>query len=408
MKWRAMEEMRTRIGHLPPNKVDELLSQIRPGRKFQGAITKSGAHSLRAFDPGRDENYRLQIDNVGVFDSLTCHVCPRIDPGPGEIEVEVHVGGMNFRDLMISLDLYPTSPGEIPALGADFAGKVVRVGKGVDEFKVGEEVVGMGRHCFSAYVTVEAQDVIRKPGRFSFDEAATIPVVFCTVYIALRSLADLWAGERVLIHSGTGGVGLAAIQYAKWIGAEVFATAGTEEKREYLRSIGVPHVMDSRTLDFGDEILAKTNGEGVDVVLNSLSGHALLKGLQVLRPFGRFVDIGKRDIIEDRQIGLFYFAKGISFSSVALGLMDRARCGFSRRMRTELTALFNSGALDALPRKRFAISEAAKAFSYMSEGKYIGKIVLLVKGQPVLVDPRRARVDNFVPPIRHFNEGIHI
>src|SRR5262249_7464892 len=151
------------------------------------------------------------------------------------------------------------------------------------------------------------------------------PVAFLTAHYALNSLARLQPGERVLIHAAAGGVGLAAVQLAQRAGAEIFATAGSEEKRTHLKSLGIKHVMDSRTLAFADEILEKAGGEGVDVVLNSLSGEAIARSLRVLRPFGRFVEIGKSDILRNSRIGLRPFARNISLHSAHLGPLAQDR-----------------------------------------------------------------------------------
>ena len=148
--------------------------------------------------------------------------------------------------------------------------------------------------CFASHVIAPTSTVMLKPAHWSFFEAATVPTTFFTAYYALHSLAHLRAGERVLIHGAAGGVGLAAIQIARHLGAEIFATAGTEEKRNYLRLLGTEHVLDSRTLTFASEIMDITHDEGVDVVLNSLAGEAIDKNFSVLRPFGRFIELGKR------------------------------------------------------------------------------------------------------------------
>ncbi len=390
MEKTTVQDIETRISQINPEGVDKLLGRLRQAK---GKPAAPGT-TRRRFDPALDANFRLEIGSAGNFDSLSCHLCPRVPPAPGELEVEVYAGGMNFRDVMIALGVYPTAPGEIPALGGDFAGKIVAVGDGVEGFSIGDEVMGIGKHCFGAYVNVEADDTLHKPQHMTFEEAVTIPVVFYTVYIALRAQADLWPGESILIHSAAGGVGLAAIQYARKVGAEIFATAGTPEKRDYVRALGVEHVMDSRSLAFVEETLAATNDEGVDVILNSLAGQAILKGLELLRPFGRLIDIGKRDIVEDMQVGLLPFAKGISFCSISLGLMDRCRIGFRKRMAAELTQWFSDGTLQPLPFRSYSIAKARDAFVHMSEGKHIGKVVLSIKDQEVLLDAKSLATPN--------------
>ncbi len=167
-------------------------------------------------------------------------------------------------------------------------------------------------------MTVDERFVARKPAHLSFEQAATIPIAFLTAYYSLHTLGRMQQGERVLIHSGTGGVGLAAVQLALKAGAIVFATAGSPEKRALLAALGVPHVMDSRSLAFADEVMGLTDGEGVDIVLNSLSGEAIDKNLSILRPCGRFIEIGKTDIYKNRKIGMRPLRKNISVFAVDL------------------------------------------------------------------------------------------
>jgi NADPH:quinone reductase-like Zn-dependent oxidoreductase len=207
------------------------------------------------------------------------------------------------------------------------------------------------------------------------DEAATMPVVFMTVIHSLRQLARLTAGETVLIHAAAGGVGLAALQVAKKFGAEVFATAGTPEKRAYLESLGVKHVMDSRSLTFADEVRAITAGRGVDVVLNSLSGEAMMKSLELLAPYGRFVELGKRDLYSDRQIGLTPFRKGVAYMPVDVGELAIARPDQFRALWKEVVAEISAGVWQPLRRQVVSIGEAVNAFRDMAQAKHIGKIV---------------------------------
>src|SRR5262249_36924716 len=169
-----------------------------------------------------------------------------------------------------------------------------------------------------AYATVPAPFVALKPKPMSFEEAATAPIAFLTAYYALHHQGRLARGERVLIHAAAGGVGLAAIQVCRHLGAEIYATAGSSEKREYLRSLGVRHIYDSRSLSFAAEVMRETNGEGVDVVLNSLAGEAIAAGLEVLREGGRFLEIGKQDIYRNARLGLFPFRRNITFSAIYL------------------------------------------------------------------------------------------
>ena len=213
----------------------------------------------------------------------------------------------------------------------------------------------------------------------SFEQAASIPIAFVTAYYALHEVARLGHGERVLIHAATGGVGLAAIQVARWLGAEIYATAGSPEKRAYLQALGIQHVMDSRSLSFADEVLALTDGQGVDVVLNSLSGEAIAKSLAVLAPYGRFVEIGKRDIYQNSQIGLWPFQKNLAYFAIDLDRMVRERPAQVGDVLREVLQLIEAGTFTPLPTRVFPVSQVAEAFRLMAQAKHLGKLVIDMK-----------------------------
>ena len=206
-----------------------------------------------------------------------------------EIEVQPAAVGLNFRDVMYAMGMLPDEAVENgfsgPSLGLEFAGTVSRVGSGVREYKAGDAVMGFGPACFSSHIVTTAGAITRKPENWSFAQSATVPTAFFTVYYALKHLANVQPGEKVLIHGAAGGIGIAAIQMAKYLGAEIFATAGSDEKRDFVELLGADHILDSRSLAFADDILALTNGEGVDVVLNSLAGEAINRNLRAIKPF---------------------------------------------------------------------------------------------------------------------------
>ncbi|MCP5107782.1 MAG: SDR family oxidoreductase, partial [bacterium] len=274
-----------------------------------------GGHEVHDADGGR--NFSLQISAPGSFDSFEFRHVPRTPPGPGEVEIAVYSTGLNFREVLLALGaLGPVDPGV--TFGLECAGRITACGEGVDGFDAGDEVIAFGTSCFSPYITIPAALAAKKPANLNFAEAASIPVAFITAYYALIELGKLSKGERVLIHSAAGGVGMAAVQIARWKGAEIFATAGSKEKRKYLRSLGIRHVMNSRTLDFAEEVMEHTGGKGVDAVLNSLSGEFIGKSMSLLAPYGRFLEIGIRDMLEDTQLGLRPFLKGLSYFSIML------------------------------------------------------------------------------------------
>jgi len=238
------------------------------------------------------------------MDELALDEVRRRRPGPDDVEIEIHAAALNFRDVMKLLGIYPIECDRDIFIGDECSGCIVAAGKNVRAFKVGDQVIACGAGCFASHLTIPASFVLPKPPRLTHEQASTIPVAFMTGWYALHNLGKIKRGERILIHAATGGVGLAAIQIAQLAGAEIFATAGSEEKRAFLRGLGIRHVMDSRTTAFAEQIRHFTKGAGVDLVLNSLAGEAIAKGLSLLAPGGRFLEIGKRDIYANTPLGL--------------------------------------------------------------------------------------------------------
>ena len=261
-------------------------------------------------------------------------------------------------------------------LGMECAGDVVAVGPDVTGFRIGDPVVCFAPACFATYVTTGTTAVAHRPSGWTCDEAATIPSVFFTVYYALHHLAGLKRGDKVLIHGAAGGVGMAAIQYARYIGAEVFATAGSPQKRDFLRLLGVEHVLDSRSLEFADRITQITAGEGVDVVLNSLSGAAMRRSLQVLKPFGRFLELGKRDFYEDAKVGLRPFRNNISYHGIDADQLLAERSDLAGSLFRAMMNLFEQGAFRPLVHRTFPARRITDAFRCMQQSAHIGKIVV--------------------------------
>lgn len=318
------------------------------------------------------QNFYLTISSPGLLDTLTFRPIPRQKPGFGEVEIEVIATGLNFKEVLLALGLVPVPTDFNFKFGLECVGKITALGEGVDGLVIGDEVIAFGTSCFSRFITTSAQLVAPKPAHLSLEEAATIPVAFVTAYYALIKLGKLRQGERILIHSAAGGVGMAAVQIAQWIGAEIFATAGNDEKREFLRSLGIQQVMDSRSLTFADEVMKRTEGKGVDVVLNSLGGEFIAKSLAVLGRYGRFLEIGQRDILNNSQFGLQPFEKRLSFFAIQV---EPELPNFSELWR-EVVQQFNNKNFTPLPHKIFPVSEIVRAFEYMTVGKHIGKIAI--------------------------------
>jgi amino acid adenylation domain-containing protein len=344
-----------------------------------------------------DGSYRLTLRQPGSLDALALQATDRSPPGPGQVEIEVVAAGMNFSDVMKALGIYPGLPdGPVP-LGAECSGRVVAVGEDVTDFAIGDEVFGVAPAAFASHVVTRAEFMVRKPPHLTFEQAAALPIAFLTAAHALDDLARLAAGERVLIHSASGGVGLAAVQIARRTGAEVFATAGTPEKREFLAELAVRYVFDSRTLAFADEILERTGGRGVDVILNSLAGEAIARGLDCLAEYGRFLEIGKRDIYANTHLGLRPFRKNLSFFAIDLDRMMRDRPAVLGGLLRKLAAEFADNRLSPLPQKVFPVADVAAAFRCLQAGKHVGKVVVSMRERPAMVergdDPPTFRAD---------------
>jgi acyl transferase domain-containing protein/acyl carrier protein len=334
-----------------------------------------------------DHPYHLEVSPPGILDNLKLRATKRQEPGPGQVEIQVQAAGLNFLDVLSALGMRPDQTAGQIMLGMECSGRVTALGEGVESLQVEDEVIAIAPSSFSRYVITTAPFVLPKPANLSFEEAATIPVAFMTAHYALSYLARLERDERVLIHAAAGGVGLAAVRLAQRVGAEIFATAGSPEKQEFLRSLGIEHIMSSRSLDFAAEVLDHTGGEGVDVVLNSLAGEFIPKSLSVLRANGRFLEIGKRDIYQNNQLEMGYLRKNISFHAIDLVPMFIERVEFCAAMLQELVGFFEDGSLQTLPFKLFPISEAESAFRYMAQANHIGKIVFSMHEEIVSVAP---------------------
>jgi len=315
--------------------------------------------------------YRLDLSTGGILDKLSFKPIERRAPSVGEIEIETRAAGLNFLDVMDALGVLPF---QRHGFGGESAGTVVAVGEGVDGFKVGDEVFGMVIGNLHSHSFTQAAVAARKPSGLSFEEAAAIPITFLTVYRALYQLARLSAGDRVLIHAAAGGVGLTAVQLAQRVGAEVFATAGSPEKREFLKSLGVRHVADSRSLNFAAEFRDATGGRGVDVVLNSLAGEFIPASLSTLAPGGRFVEIGKTGVWSaDRVASMRSDVSYYLYDLVRHSIEDPLAVG---SMLREIVKLFESGELRPIRQQVFPISNAPAAFRLMAQARHIGKVVL--------------------------------
>jgi polyketide synthase 2/polyketide synthase 5 len=346
--------------------------------------------AIRMVRYGRD-GFRLQAGRLGELGSLELAAVPRRPPGPGEIELRVQAAGMNFRDVLTVMGLLGASDDARARIGFECAGVITATGPGVTHVRPGERAVAFDPRggSFGSFVTMPAASVAAIPDQLATVAAAGIPAAFLTAWYALRHVARVQPGEQVLIHSATGGTGQAAIAVARLLGADVLATAGSDTKRRCLRDQGIKHVMDSRSLDFAAQVHEATGGKGVDVVLNSLAGPAIRAGLETLRPFGRFVELGVRDILADAPLGMLALRHNITLGTVDLIELQRVRPEFFASMLDELLGMFGNGQLAPLPGHTFPLDGAADAFKLMAGAGHIGKIVLTVPddGQTTAVTP---------------------
>ncbi len=319
---------------------------------------------------------RLESRERGHLDTLLFMPFALPACGVGEVLIEVKAAGMNFRDVLKALALYPGEAPDAGIFGDEVAGVVKAVGAGVHHVAPGDRVFGLAVFGLASHTLARGGNVRRIPGGLSFEQAATLPVVFMTAWHALQNVARMREGERILVHAGAGGVGMAAIQIAHHLGAEVLATAGSPAKRALLGTLGVQHVIDSRRADFTGAVMELTGRRGVDVVLNSLAAEAIPMGLSCLAEFGRFIEIGKRDIYQNARIPLWPLRRNASFHVVAMDAVFSGDEALTQRILEEISRLVENGVLFPLPFRSFPACRVDSAFRLMAQGKHIGKVVV--------------------------------
>ncbi len=359
--------------------VPELLAELLTGSEEEDEIAwRDGqrfAARLGRWADGRPAPphivERLERAQPASLEGLTLRSGARRGPGPGEVEIAVRAAGLNFKDVLNALDMYP---GEAGPLGSECAGTIAAVGAGVDSLRVGDHVVAIAAGCLATAVIARAALVAPKPAGLTFEQAASLPVAYITAAHALLTEGGLQRGERVLVHAAAGGVGLAAVRLAQRCGAEVLATAGSVQKREFLQAQGVAHVFDSRSVEFRDEVLRVTDGRGVDLVLNSLTGDAIAASVAALAHGGRFLEIGKRGIWSEedmRRVRPDVRYTVIDWSGLAVSAPDVVH-----RSLVEILAAVEAGRLPVPPVRVFPFAKAVSAFRYMAQARHQGKIVL--------------------------------
>jgi acyl transferase domain-containing protein/acyl carrier protein len=342
------------------------------------------------------DGVRLEIRTPGDLESLELAAFDRVPPGPGQIEVAVTASSLDFADVLVAMGRFPSLDGRQPRLGTDFAGVVTAIGPDVTNHQVGDRVGGFSENgCWATFVTCDARLAVTLPPGLSVDQAAAVSTAYATAWYGLHDMARIKPGDRVLIHSATGGVGQAAIAIARAAGAEIFVTAGSPQHRELLRDMDIEHVYDSRNTEFAELIRRDTDGYGVDIVLNSLAGAAQRAGLELLSIGGRFVEIGKGDVHSNTRLGLGPFRRNLAFYYVDLSLMCASHPQQVQDLLRTAYRLVGDGELPPLEHTTYPLAEAATAIRVMSAGEDTGKLILSVPREgrsSVVVPPERARV----------------
>jgi acyl transferase domain-containing protein len=377
-------ELRVRIVDLDPRQaLDD------PGTLYSESV--HGSDARVAFRDGRrwaprlqrysgsgaasgDEPAEVVVTRPGTFDGIDLRPRPRARLSTGEVRLKVSAAGLNFRDVLLALGLHP---GLGVPVGAECAGIVVEKGPDTAGVAVGDRMFGYAPASLATEAVASARMLAPIPPGMPAETAAALPVAFLTALYGLKNIVDLRKDQSVLIHAAAGGVGLAAVRIAKWRGAEIFATAGSEEKRKLLIGQGVSHVLSSRSLDFADEILALTQNRGVDVVLNSLTGDFIPAGLRSLARGGWFLELGKRDIWSAEAIASL--RPDIRYLAYDLGEEIGKDPDLVRALLDEITRALSKGVLQPLPVTLFPLERVRDAMRFMAQARHVGKIVLTTK-----------------------------
>jgi len=368
-----MSDLLKKIANLPPEKRAALIAKLTKGKN---GVDKE--------EIDFSENFEYKFNSNSPFD-FTPHQTTVEDPGDDYVQIRAKASSLNFRDVMIATMQYPASPGVPANMGSDYSGVVEKVGRNVTHLKPGDEVISLHvghsgsdgvlrDNChFIKTFNVYKECVALKPKKLSFAAACCIPTVFLTAYIGLIELGRLGELDKVLIHTASGGVGLAALQIAQWKKARIFATAGTPEKRDYLKQNGIEHIYDSRSNEFAKKISAQK--EEINVVLNTLAGDMMIESLQLLKPFGRFIHIDKKDIANHTLLDMNLLIKGVAFQFLDISLLFLNPVLIKSSLQ-KIVELYDGGTFKPLHYKTYPVAELKNAITAMSRGTHIGKLVV--------------------------------
>lgn len=359
-------------------------------------VPREVPYGPRTVPAAEGDSFRIEVRGSGLSYRLAwTEADPPGPPGPGAVTVAVRAAALNYRDIMQATGLLPAEAIEggltQDGVGFEFAGTVTAVGEGVAGLAAGDRVAGFASGALASSLTTHASAVFPVPDGTSFAEAATMPIAFATVHHALDTVARLREGETVLVHGGAGAVGLAVVQHARLRGARVIATAGADIKRDLLRCLGVRHVFNSRTLDFAADVTRITGGRGVDVVVNSLAGEGLTRSTELLAPGGRFIELGKRDLVEDGSLPLHPLSGNALFAVVDLSTLLH-RPAAAEALLEDVAEQVRAGHYRPLPHTVFPAARVAEAFEQLQHSRHIGKVIVDLdpSDDPVPVERRPA------------------
>ena len=335
--------------------------------------------------------YEMRQPKIAKIESIAYFEVERRSLSECEVEVEVDTCSLHFKDLMKAMDIL-SKEAEANTFfegmsGMEGAGLVTAIGPNITKFKVGDRVYARGQFMRSHTVSNEAE-VVKLPDNISLVDGANL-VTYLTVYHSLTRVARLAKGETLLIHSAAGGIGLAAIHLARWMGANIIVTAGTDEKRRYLKSLGIKQVSNSRTLGFVDDIQRWTSGRGIDVVLNFTPGEIMKKSIDCLAPFGRFVELGKVSFDNNEALHLRPFTENLTYSAVDFDRLCKTQPVYMNELVVKVLELMSSGEIPPLPCEVFPASQTVEAFRTMARAKHIGKLAIKIKDSQLKVQPAK-------------------
>jgi NADPH:quinone reductase-like Zn-dependent oxidoreductase len=330
------------------------------------------------------------IKNGAAATSFAIREIPVPSPRPGQVLVKVEAFGLNFADIMARNGMYKEAPPLPCVLGYDVAGIVAATGEGVSNVKTGDRVTAMTRFGgYAEFALTDARAVALIPASLDVATATALATQFCTAYFAAAEMVNLYPGDKVLVQSGAGGVGTALIQYAKYKQCEIFSTAGTEEKLQYLSAMGVHHSINYTTHDFEKEIRKITEGNGVNVIFDAVGGKSVKKGFRLLASAGRIVCFGAADMSGKNLIGKLKAALGFGiYHPVMFMIASKSMIGINmlrvaddhpevvQRCLKEVMRLREEGVFTSIPGKIFPVSEIAAAHEYLEKRKSMGKVAV--------------------------------